>query len=168
MAEPGNVTQTAAGHPGDWFGDVYPVPAFYFKVAFAAAELSDDASFQEVSGLGSEMAFEEFREGGENRFIHRLPTGVKHVPLELKRGVGSVESALVRWCRAALDGDGLARIQTLPLAVYLMNAYKVPIRAWQFADAFPIKWEFDAFNSTKNEVAIEKIVLSYSYSTRLI
>lgn len=160
--------KTAAGHMAEQFGDVYPAPAFYFKVAFAAAELRGDSSFQEVSGLGSELAFEEVREGGENRYVQRLPTGVKHPPLELKRGVGSVDSPLVQWCRAVMDGEGLARIQTLPLAVYLMNADKVPIRAWQFADAFPVKWEFDPFNSTKNEVAIEKIVLSYSYSTRII
>jgi len=150
------------------FGDVYPAPAFYFKVAFAAVELRGDCAFQEVSGLASELAFEEVREGGENRYVQRLPTGVKHPPLELKRGVGSIDSPLVKWCRATMDGDGLARIEVLPLAVYLMNADAVPIRAWQFADVFPIKWEFEPFNSTKNEVAIEKIVLSYSYSTRII
>lgn len=168
MPEREKVEQSAAAHLNDWFGDGYPVPAFYFKVSFAASELGADTSFQEVSGIGSEMVFEEYREGGENRYIHRLPNGVKHAPLELKRGVGSVESKLVQWCRATLDGNSLTRIQTLPLVVYLMNAYMVPVRAWQFADAFPVKWEFDPFNSTKNEVAIEKIVLSYSYSTRMM
>jgi len=161
------VENNATASTADQFG-AYPAPAFYFKVAFAAAELRGDSSFQEVSGLGSELAFEEFREGGENRFVHRLPTGIKHGPLELKRGVGSVDSPLVQWCRATMDGDGLARIQTLPLSVYLMNAEQVPVRAWQFADAFPIKWEFDPFNATRNEVAIEKIVLGYSYSHRII
>ncbi len=160
--------QTAAEHMVEQFGGEYPVPAFYFKVAFAATGLKDDSSFQEVSGLNSELAFEEVREGGENRYVQRLPTGVKHPPLELKRGVGSVDSSLVQWCRAVMDGDQLTRIQTLPLAVYLMNAQEIPVRAWQFADAYPIKWDFDAFNSTKNEVAIEKIVLSYTYSSRII
>lgn len=162
------IKKTAAVHLAEQFGDEYPAPAFYFKVAFAASELRDDSSFQEVSGMGSELAFEEVAEGGENRYVQRLPTGVKHPPLELKRGVGSVDSALVKWCRAVMDGEGLTRIQTLPLSVYLMNVNKVPIRAWQFADAFPIKWDIDPFNSTKNEVAIEKIVLSYSYSSRII
>lgn len=159
--------QDAANAAAQLF-DAWPAPAFYFKVAFAAAELRGDSAFQEVSGLGSELAFEEIREGGENRYVQRLPNGIKHAPLELKRGIEALDSPLVQWCRATMDGDGLARIQTLPLAVYLMNVHKVPIRAWQFADAFPIKWEFDPFNSTKNEVAIEKIVLSYSYSTRII
>jgi phage tail-like protein len=146
----------------------YPVPAFYFKVVFDSSALRDDSSFQEVSGMGTELAFEEFHEGGENRYVRRLPTGVKHPPLELKRGVGSTDSRLVKWCKDSMDGDALVRIKTQSLGVYLMDFEGAPVRAWQFADVFPIKWEFDPFNSTKNEVAIEKIVLSYSYSTRII
>jgi len=49
-----------------------------------------------------------------------------------------------------------------------MNEDKIPIRAWSFANAFPVKWDVESFNSTKNEVAIEKIVLNYTYSNRLI
>jgi len=147
--------------------DLYPVPAFHFRVVIGAG-LFGDTSFQEVSGMGSELTYEEVREGGENRFMQRLPTGTKYPPLELKRGIGAFDSTLVQWCRATLDGDALAGIVTAPVTVYLMDAAGLPVRAWQFADAFPVKWEFEAFNSTKNEVAIEKVVLSYAYSTRMI
>jgi phage tail-like protein len=150
------------------FGDSYPAPAFYFKVAFAALDLLGDSSFQEVSGMAAEMTVEEYREGGENRFVHRLPTGVKYTQLELKRALAPLDSPLVRWCRSALEGGALDGIRTVSLAVTLMDAGHAPIRAWMFADAFPVKWEFDAFNATKNEVAIEKIVLNYSYSTRML
>lgn len=158
---------TAASDLASVFADLYPVPAFHFRVVIGAG-VYGDTSFQEVSGMGSELAYEEVREGGENRFMQRLPTGTKYRPLELKRGIGAVDSMLVRWCRDTLDGDELARIRTQSVTVYLMDAAGLPVRAWQFADAFPVKWEFDAFNSTKNEAAIEKIVLSYSYSTRMI
>lgn len=49
-----------------------------------------------------------------------------------------------------------------------MNEDKKPIRGWLFNSAFPVKWEFESFNSTKNEVAIEKIVLRYTFSTRIV
>jgi phage tail-like protein len=146
----------------------YPPPAFYFRVVFAAPALMADTSFQEVSGLNAEVETEEVVEGGENRYVQRLPKGVKHPPLELKRGMASVFSPLVRWCRQAMEGELMQPVVLVPLTVYLMNADKFPIRAWLFADAFPIKWEVESFGSTKNEVAIEKIVLSYSYSYRLI
>lgn len=149
-------------------GGDYPPPAFYFKVAFAASQLKDETSFQEVSGMNSEIETEDVPEGGENRYVQRLPKGVKHPPLELKRGIGMLNSPLVSWCRQAMEGELMSQVLTVPLTVYLMDADAIPIRAWLFADAFPIKWEVDAFNSTKNEVAIEKIVLSYSYSSRII
>jgi phage tail-like protein len=147
---------------------VYPAPAFYFKVVFGETSLKDETSFQEVSGISSEMDMEEVREGGENRFVQRLPKGVKHGPLELKRSIGTSNSALVRWCRSVMEGGLSEQILTAPLTVYLMNSESMPVRAWQFADTFPVKWDVEPFNSTKNEVAIEKITLNYSYSNRIV
>ena len=127
-----------------------------------------DTSFQEVSGITSEIETETVIEGGENRYVHHLPKGVKHPFLELKRGIAPLTSPLVIWCRSVLELDFVAPIVAMPIAVYLMNEDKVPIRAWTFANAYPVKWEVESFGSTKNEVAIEKIVLSYNYSNRLI
>ncbi|TPW15554.1 MAG: hypothetical protein FD130_1178, partial [Halothiobacillaceae bacterium] len=40
--------------------------------------------------------------------------------------------------------------------------------AWTFANAYPVSWEVESFSSTKNEVAIEKLELSYNYSNRMM
>jgi phage tail-like protein len=146
----------------------YPPSAFYFKVVLSATAGMADTSFQEVSGITSEVTTEDVIEGGENRYVHKLPKGVTHGNLELKRGIASMTSPLVIWCRSVMEMDFAVPIVPMPIAVYLMNADKIPIRAWTFANAYPIKWEVESFNSTKNEVAIEKIVLSYTYSNRLI
>lgn len=148
--------------------DNYPAPAFYFKVVFGEASLKDETAFQEVSGMEVEMEMENVREGGENRYTHRLPIGVKQSSLILKRGISANGSALVQWCRAVFEGGLAKQVQTAPLTVYLMNAEGRPVRAWLFADAFPIKWDVEPFNATKNEVAIEKITLSYTYTSRII
>lgn len=147
--------------------DNYPVPAFYFKVVFEEASLKDETSFQEVSGLETEMEMEEVREGGENRHVYRLPKGVKQTPLVLKRGIAAGDSALVRWCRSIFEGGLAKQLRTAPLTVYLMNGAGEPVRAWMFADVLPVKWDIEPFNSTKNEVAIEKITLSYTYTNRI-
>ncbi len=148
--------------------DPYPLPAFYFKVVFSATLGLSDTSFQEVSGIGSEIETESVVEGGENRYIHKLPKPVKHPNMVLKRGIAQLTSPLVVWCKAVLEGDFMTQILPMPIEVYLMNENKTPVRAWSFANAYPIKWEVDPFNSTKNEVAIEKIELSYNYSNRTI
>ncbi|WP_050478915.1 phage tail protein [Herbaspirillum rhizosphaerae] len=150
------------------FSDVYPPSAFHFKVAFAATLGLTDTSFQEVSGISAEVDTETVVEGGENRYVHTLPKGVKHPNLELKRGIAPLTSPLVIWCRSVFEMDFITPVVAQPIVVQLLDESKLPIRAWSFANAFPVKWEVENFNSTKNEVAIEKIVLSYTYSNRLI
>lgn len=145
-----------------------PPPAFSFRVSFGNWALKDETAFQEVSGINTEVETEEVVEGGENRYVQRLPKGVKHSPLELKRGVGALNSPLVTWCRQIMEGEFTGQIMTTPLTVYLMDINGMPLRGWLFADAFPIKWDIEAFNSTKNEVAIEKIVLTYTYSESIV
>jgi phage tail-like protein len=147
---------------------LYPLPAFHFKVLFEGASGSTDTSFQEVRGIGAEMQTEEYAEGGENRFMHRLPTGVKNTPLELKRGVTSQDSALISWCRSVLEFGLSTPIRPSAVTIYLLDEEASPARGWTFSDAYPMKWEIDEFNSTKNDIVIETITLSYTYSTRIL
>jgi phage tail-like protein len=158
MSAPANITE----------GGLYPPSAFYFKVVFGSGSEGVDSSFQDVSGISSEMSTEDVSEGGENRFVHKLPTTIKHGNLELKRGIAPASSPLVSWCQEVMEGDFIAAIVPRTISVYLLNENAEPIRGWTFANAFPIKWEVESFNSTKNEVAIEKIVFSYTYSNRVI
>ena len=145
----------------------YPLPAFYFKVIFAATAENDDTSFQEVSGISSEMETEGYIEGGENRFAHHLPKSVKHTRLVLKRGIAGMDSPLVSWCRDVLEGGFIKPIEAMTIEVRLMDEAGEPVRAWSFVNAFPVSWEVEGFHSTKNEVAIEKIELSYNYFERV-
>lgn len=142
----------------------YPVPAFYFKVVIDMHV----TSFQEVAGISSEIQFEEVKEGGENRFVHQLPKGVKPGTLVLKRGILQKSAALYTWCQAALSGnfDGTCRPKTA--TVSLLNGEGQPVFTWNFTGVYPAKWEIDPFNSTKNDVAIEKISLRYNTVTRTI
>jgi phage tail-like protein len=48
----------------------------------------------------------------------------------------------------------------------LLNERSIPVATWSFSNAYPVHWEIESLNSMKNEVAIEKIELSYSYSIR--
>jgi phage tail-like protein len=77
-------------------------------------------------------------------------------------------SPLVIWCKTVLEGDFVLPIVPMLVSVQLMNENQIPIRAWSFANAYPVNWEVDGFNATKNEVAIETIQLAYTFSNRLV
>ena len=65
----------------------YPPWGFYYKVEFELSSEPNDARFQSVSGLSVEYDTEEYKEGGENRFTHKLPVRTKYSDLVLKRGM---------------------------------------------------------------------------------
>lgn len=139
-----------------------PPLAFYFAVLFGSSTSEQEARFREVSGIESEIELESVVEGGENRFVHQLPKAVKHPRLVLKRGIAANGSPLVTWCKTTLEGGFAKRIQPHIVQVQLMGATGLPLRAWAFDNAYPVKWSFDALESKKNDVAIETIELVYS------
>ncbi|MBC3875298.1 phage tail protein [Undibacterium flavidum] len=157
---------------GEYFELGYPPSAFYFSVGFvlgvgATGIQVPDASFSEVSGIGTEMETEAVVEGGENRFVHQLPKQIKHGNLELKRGIANANSPLYKWCKSTLEGEFIKMIEAKSVLVKLIGGNKQILRAWEFHDAYPVKWDVEAFNSTKNDVAVEKIAFAYTYSQRI-
>ena len=99
----------------------YPPAGFHFTVKFAAFG-GNDASFSEVSGLDAERGIVELKEGGENRYSHRLPERAKFANLVLKRGVVLGNSGLGQWCKTVLEGDMSQPIKPLDLDVILLDA----------------------------------------------
>jgi phage tail-like protein len=136
----------------------YPPPAFHFSVSFLLHKAGDgDTRFQEVSGIGTELGTEELVEGGENRFSHQLPTGARHGNLVLKRGV-LVRSGIVSWIRDAVENLMFAPITVV---VTLLNENHEPLAGWQFANAYPVKWQMGNLNATENGVLVETLELAY-------
>ena len=147
-------------------GDDYPPPAFNFKVVFSAASGVFDTSFQEVSGIKATIETETYNELGENNYALQLPKPPTYTNLVLKRGIADLDSPLVKWCRAIFEGNFVKPIEPVPVEVQLMGEDNAPVRSWSFSNAYPVSWEVESFNSTKNEVAIEVIELRYDYMSR--
>jgi len=147
--------------------DPHPLPAFHFRVTIMG-NLLTDTSFQEVDGLVSKMETESVAEGGQNLYQHQLPKGVSHQNLVLKRGIALIASPLVIWCKSVLEGGMAKPISPKPIQVQLLNQLHLPVRLWNASHAYPVNWTVEAFNATKNEVAIERIELAYNELTRVI
>jgi len=147
--------------------DAMPV-AFHFRVGISGFRNTADSSFQEVSGIEQKMSVQEVKEGGENRFQHRLPNGMQQQNLTLKRGVADKDSPLAKWCKTVLEGGMTVPISPRSVTVSLLDASRNPVRTWVFHNAYPLRWSMDPLNSTKNDVAIEAIELAYLYAERML
>jgi phage tail-like protein len=141
--------------------DYYPPWSFYFRVEFGISKNNDDVRFQSVSGLAVEYDMEEFKEGGENRFTHKLPVRTKYSDLVLKRGM-LTDSEVIKWClRAFRDRD----FEPSDITVTLMNEKSEPLKVWKVVHAVPRKWQASDLNANENAVVIETLELSYRYFT---
>jgi phage tail-like protein len=151
-----------------------PVPptSFYFSVRFLGIGTEDDQCFQEVSGLKVELEVEEVKEGGENRFVHKLPKRTKYPNLVLKRGM-LLDTALVKWMEDCFNNyfvaiGNMSLKTTVDIVISLLNDAGTPIATWNVVGAIPVKWEYSGFKGQQNELVFENIELSYRMFTRIL
>ena len=141
--------------------EYYPPWGFYYKVEFGISRDRNDVRFQTASGLSVEYDMEEYKEGGENRFTHKLPVRTKYADLVLKRGMVT-DSAVINWC---LDAFRDRVFVPTDVNVILMNEKAEPLRTWKVAHAIPKKWLVSDLNANENSLVIETIELTYRYFT---
>jgi phage tail-like protein len=141
--------------------DYYPPWGFYYKVEFDISKDKNDVRFQTVSGLSVEYDMEEYKEGGENRFTHKLPVRTKYADMVLKRGM-LTDSAVIKWCFNAFRDR---EFEPTDVNVILMNEKSEPLRTWNVAHAIPKKWLVSDLNANENGIVIETLELSYRYFT---
>jgi phage tail-like protein len=142
-------------------GGYYPPVGFHFKVEFVGIGNDNDVRFQSVSGLNIEYDTETFKEGGENRFEHKLPMRTKYPDLSLKRGM-LTDSLLIKWLMDALQNRSFKTVQ---INVTLLNENHEPLKTWQIYNAWPKKWSISDFNAQENSLVVESIDISYTYFT---
>ncbi len=143
-----------------------PPASFYFSLQFSNAKFSADNAFQEAAGLSVEMEVEEIREGGQNMYKHRLPTGAKYGNLVLKRGFVSHGSKLAVWCEATTTTDFSRPIETYDVLLRLLDASGFALATWAFLDAYPVKWSLSDFRAQESALAIETLEFAYSMFRR--
>ncbi len=142
-------------------GGYYPPVGFHFRVEFVGIGNDNDIRFQSVSGLTMEYDTETFKEGGENRFEHKLPVRTKFSDLSLKRGM-LTDSDVIQWC---LDAFQNREFQPADINITLLNEEHQPLKTWQIHRAWPRKWAVSDFNAQENSLVVETLELSYSYFT---
>ena len=151
--------------------DPFPIPAislnqtppvgFYFMVTFLVGGLIPnplDIRFQKVSGMTSTIETSEVREGGENLFVHRLPTRVTYDNLVLERGmvIGSFLNGEFNFAMSTL------RFEPGRVIVMLLNVENKPIAAWLFQDTYPLRWAVSDLDANQNAVVIDTMELAYT------
>lgn len=138
----------------------YPPVGFHFRVDFQLPGLTaNDVQFQEVDGLSVSVEMEDYAEGGENRFVHKLPVRTAYSDLILKRGL-LLDSGVTKWARDAIEKF---EFQPANLLVNLLDEEHKPLAVWEVINALPMEWTVDSFNAQDSKVVVETLKLTYQY-----
>lgn len=151
--------------------DPNPALSHRFGVFFFASGILPnpiDFRFQRVSGISAEVQLETVNEGGQNLHAHRLPKKVSYNNLVLERGYSTspVPSPL------NLEfNDTFSRFKFNPSDVLITlfgelggvpSPVPVPIGAWLFMKAYPVKWSVSDLDAQANSVVVDTMELAYT------
>lgn len=134
----------------------YPYVGMCFVVSAASRDLG---VFSECSGLTVEVGSDEYREGGVNHFVHKLPTHVATTPLVLKRGLDDA-TGLWDWINEFVDTSKV-KPEDITIALTAVGSNQKVLRSWVVNQAFPLKWEGPQFDANKGAVAFESVELGH-------
>ena len=114
------------------------------------------AGFQEASGLDSAIDVIDYREGGENIALRKLPGMTKFTNIVLKRGVTD-DLELYEWHQRAVRGE----IERKNGSIVVLSNSGQEVARWNFVRAWPAKWTGPTFNAEGTDVAVETFELAH-------
>ncbi len=117
-----------------------------------------DVRFQRVSGLSATIETTTIAEGGQNLYTHRVPKRVGYQNLVLERGF-VIGSLLNVEFNAAMS---LFKFAPSNVIVSLLDERGIPLSAWLFLKAFPVKWATADLNAGDEKLLIDTMELSYT------
>ena len=104
--------------------------------------------FRSVSGLEVTVAYQEFREGGQNGYVHKVPGRMSWPNLVFRRGI-TQSDAVFEWL-AKSSGEQFAANQNKVTrstgAVTAIAPDGTRLRSWEFIDVFPVRWKGPEFS----------------------
>ena len=113
------------------------------------------AAFAECSGLGSEIEVVDYREGGEGSPVRKVPGRVRYPDIVLKWGVTDSRE-LYNWHLQLINGTLVRKNGS----IVLLDDQGQPKVRWNFADAWPSKWEGPRLSARDDDIAIESMTLT--------
>ncbi|WP_372728292.1 phage tail protein [Nocardioides sp.] len=119
--------------------------------------------FREVQGLSVTVAVEEFAEGGQNSYAHRVPGRMSWPHLVFRRGM-TQSNALFDWLSKS-SGEGFAgnsnALTKSTGAVTAIDSVGTRLRSWEFIDVFPVRWKGPEFAVESTDPLEEELEVAH-------
>lgn len=151
------VNAAFAGGTGAIGASLNPFCAFNFLIEIDGILVG---GFTECSGLSVETEYYDYREGGVNEYVHRLIGPTKYEPIILKHGLTFIDG-LWRWHQEVIEGIEKGSFKRRNGTIFLLNQQKIPMKWWNFKEAYPYKWSGPELKADSSNIAFESVELTH-------
>lgn len=111
--------------------------------------------FTGVEGLSAEIEVVEFREGGDNGTIRKIPGRTTYSNIVLKRGY-TANNDIWTWMQEIIDGN----FTTRDGSIRIVQNGGAEVARFNFFNAWPARYELGLNDSNGNDVAIETLTFA--------
>ena len=131
-----------------------PAVSIRFHLSVEALPIGWWNSFE---GLGMETAVMQLEEGGNNDFVHQLPTRLKYTNIKLSRPINEESHLVATWF---MDIAKVVKRGT-NASIKAVDGSNVVIAHWELADIVPVRWTGPSFNVESPKMAMETLEIAY-------
>ena len=106
---------------------------------------------------------EDVTEGGQNGFVHKLPSRMTWPNIVLRRGV-TQNDALLTWLNKSSGQQfsaGGNALQRSTAAITLLGSGGKRLRSWEFDGAFAVRWSGPNFDAASSDMAVEELEITH-------
>jgi phage tail-like protein len=125
-----------------------------FKITIDGQDLGN---WQKCDGLSFEFDIYEYKEGGENGFVHRLPGRVKFQNIKLTRPVDKNSFKINLWLQSMQ-----ARMIPGTAEIAVLDASGESVAEWHLAGVYPVRWSGPSLDVNTSSIASETLELSHN------
>ncbi len=114
-------------------------------------------NWQKCDGLALEYDLLEYKEGGENAYVHRLPGRVNYPNVKLTRPIDSDSTTVNAWLMSLQ-----VRMVPSTAEISVLDPSGASVAKWVLAGVYPVKWTGPSLDVNSNQWATETLELSHT------
>jgi phage tail-like protein len=118
---------------------------------------NDLGDWSKCDGLSVEYDVFEYKEGGENAFIHRIPGRVKYQNIKLTRPINKDSKRVADWI-ASLKRS--VKRQTAEISA--LDPEGQAIVTWNLEGIYPVRWSGPSLDIGNNQIAMETLEIAHN------
>lgn len=114
-------------------------------------------TWTKCEGLAVEYEVVEYREGGVNDFVHKLPGGRKYQNVRLTRPLNQGAETVARWVGALSR-----KVERQNAEIAVLDGDGEVVCRWNLAGVYPVRWTGPTLDAGGNQVATETLELAHN------